>query len=103
MQPGDPAYWMLEAPDIHSQPKVYYDNCYICRDPEYMLMGMSLCRECCECKRNTLNQSPPLPVNPKAPQERQPGYGHVPADDVACDYCGHECSPDNPECDYYEP
>lgn len=102
MQPGDPAYWMIEEPAFHSQPKVYLDSCYICNDDEFMLMGLPLCRVCCVCKKKKENQSPTLPVNPKNPQEVEPGYGHIPADDAACDFCKHECSPYNPECDFYE-
>lgn len=102
MRSDDPAYWMLSAPTIHSQPKVYLDTCYICCDPEFMLMGMPLCRVCCVCKKKQENKSPELPVNPKDPQDVEPGYGHIPADDVACDFCGHECDPRDPECDYYD-
>lgn len=103
MQPGDPAYWMLKDPKSHSQPVVYFSACYICRDDEYMRMGLPLCRECCVCKRKQENRSPTLPINPKNPQVVYPGYGHIPADDVMCDFCEHECGPDNPECDYYNP
>jgi hypothetical protein len=102
MSSNDPAYWMLESPECHSQPIVHSDNCYICTDHEFMLMGLPLCRECCVCKRNQRNKSNKLPVNPKNPQDIDPGYGHIPADDTMCSYCEHECSPDNPDCDYYE-
>jgi hypothetical protein len=74
LKPSDPCYWMLSDPNIYStpDPSVYNDKCYICRDPEYAQMGMSLCYACAACG------------------------GHVPADDVEC-INGH----DNQEL-YYE-
>jgi len=104
MKPNDPAYWLLDAPKHYSIPKVYLESCYICRDPEFMLMGMPLCRICCVCKKLKENLSTDVPINPKAPQALVvvPGYGHIPADGSACDFCKHECDPGDPECDYYD-
>ncbi len=72
MKPSDPAYWMLERgledPSWRSKPTVYSARCYICRDPEFALMGLPLCFACYVCG------------------------GHVPADDSECDACGHEHS-----------
>ena len=95
MKPNDPAYWMLqkglkEAEDDpenynwRSKTTVYDKDCYICNDPEFSLMGLPLCRECCACKNNDR------------------GLGHVPADDDRCSICEHTCNPWNPECDFYE-
>ena len=71
----DPTYWMLEKgrkdPSWRSTTTVYNDNCYICRDPEFALMGMPLCYPCETCG------------------------AHVPADDTRCDN-GHENGPSGP-------
>jgi hypothetical protein len=48
---------------------VHRDGCYICRDPEFAVMGLPLCRKCPRCA------------------------GHIAADDEVCDDCG--CT-DNP-------
>jgi hypothetical protein len=66
-QPHDPAYALLIDPDIYSTPNldIYRDDCYICRDPEFAMLGMPLCKPCTECK-----------------------VGHVAADDTVCDRCG---------------
>src|SRR5258706_3599650 len=103
MKSNDPAYWMLESPSIHSQPNVFMSGCYICEDPEFMMMGLPLCRECCICKRNKVNKTETLPINPKAPAYDALGkYGHIAADDEVCDYCGHVCNPwSDPECEFY--
>ena len=84
----DPAYFLLEqgrreareTPDQfqhRSKPTIFRADCYICRDPEFALMGMPLCFPCHACG------------------------GHVPADEYICDDCGHEIQPDcdgcNPE------
>lgn len=62
-QETDPAYAMLK--DGHTTtPTVYKRSCYICNDPEFAQLGMSLCKACPGCG------------------------GHVPADDVECDDCG---------------
>lgn len=45
---------------------VHDDDCYICRDPEFAMMGLPLCYACSKCK------------------------GHVPADDCICTVCGHD-------------
>lgn len=60
----DPAYVLLvdehvTTPDL----SVYREDCYICIDPEYAQMGLSLCRPCKFCG------------------------GHVSADDSECDDC----------------
>lgn len=68
MKTSDPAYWMLK--DGHtSKPEVHRDGCYICEDPEFAQMGMSLCKPCAACQANGKT-------------------GHVPADDTQCDDCG---------------
>jgi hypothetical protein len=66
-KPSDPAYQLMLNPNIHSEPDmdVFRDNCYICVDPEFALMGLPLCRQCPECK------------------------GHIAADDVTCEN-GHD-------------
>jgi len=68
MKPDDPAYWMLERgiedPSKRSKKIVHSDRCYICRDPEFALMGLPLCYPCAKCG------------------------GHVAADDTVCDACG---------------
>jgi hypothetical protein len=74
MKPDDPAYWMLEEgrrdPTKRTHSDVYSDECYICRDPEFALMGLPLCYACKKCG------------------------GHVPADDSICDACGHDAMDD---------
>ena len=70
MRTDDPAYWMLEQgrEDLskRSQPTVYRERCYICRDEEFSLMGLPLCWACYVCG------------------------GHVAADDTRCDECAHD-------------
>lgn len=70
MSKSDPAYWMLEQglkdPSQRTVTTVYDSNCYICRDPEFSLMGLPLCYPCAKCS------------------------GHVPADDTFCDECGED-------------
>jgi hypothetical protein len=77
MKPGDPAYWMLQEgiddPSKRSTTTVHIDNCYICRDPEYALMGLPLCYPCSKCG------------------------GHVAADDTICDVCKYDQQDDIPE------
>jgi hypothetical protein len=72
--PGDPAFWMLLDGHV-SIPVVHDDNCYICRDPEYAQMGLTLCYVCPACLR------------------ADRGMGHIPADDTACTECGEEHGP----------
>lgn len=76
LKPTDPAYWMLEQgradPSKRSTTTVHDDNCYICRDPEFAMMGLPLCYPCTKCG------------------------GHVPADDTVCTACGHD-DHDDPE------
>jgi hypothetical protein len=70
MTPEDPAYWMLS--DGHTTtPTAYKAGCYICEDPEYAQMGMSLCGYC-----------------PKCSEKAGEPAGHVPADDTTCDTPG---------------
>jgi hypothetical protein len=77
MEKDDPAYWMLERglkdPAQRTVTTVYDARCYICRDPEFALMGLPLCYPCSKCG------------------------GHVAADDSRCAACGHDCSYDGPE------
>lgn len=76
LPPDDPAYWMLEEglkdPDKQTRPTVYSVSCYICRDPEYAIMGLPLCFACDKCG------------------------GHVAADDSVCDDCEHDHRPIHP-------
>lgn len=66
MSPDDPAYWMLDHPDIPRTPKVVHkDGCYICEDDEFARMGLPLCYPCPICG------------------------GHIAADDTVCDD-GHD-------------
>lgn len=62
MSPNDPCYWML-FDDVTTTPVegLYRKDCYICTDPEYAQMGLSLCYACPECG------------------------GHVAADDTICE------------------
>lgn len=66
-QPGDPAYQLMQNPNIYSVPNdsIYRDDCYICVDPEFAMMGLPLCKPCPQCG------------------------GHCPADDVECEN-GHD-------------
>ena len=67
MKKDDPCYWMLEQglndPSKRSKTTVYKEDCYICNDPEFSLMGLPLCYPCVKC------------------------LGHVPADDDTCSDC----------------
>lgn len=63
-QPDDPAYRLLQDPNVFSTPVVHRRGCYICEDPEFAQMGLPLCRVCPDCG------------------------GHVAADDTRCDDCG---------------
>lgn len=69
-RPHDPAYALLKD-HLVSTPKVKRAGCYICQDMEYARMGLPLCNLCCVCRAATTD-------------------GHIPADDTACDDCGHE-------------
>lgn len=78
LPPDDPAYWMLEEgladPSKRStQTAPHRESCYICRDPEFSLMGLPLCYACSKCG------------------------GHVAADDVVCDDCGADARPEPDE------
>lgn len=71
MKPDDPAYWMLQQglkdPSKRTVSTVYDPNCYICRDPEFALMGLPLCYACRKCTD-----------------------GHVAADDTVCTVCRYD-------------
>lgn len=73
---GDPAYWMLERgrkdPSKRSTTTVFDPFCYICKDPEFSLMGMSLCYPC--------------PVETDGVTCGR----HVAADDTKCGLAGHD-------------
>ena len=72
----DPAFWMIRRGMLDDSwtskpiPGIFRDWCYICRDPEYALMGLPLCRKCIICG------------------------GHIAADDSVCEN-GH-IEPDSP-------
>ncbi len=78
MKKTDPAYWMLEQglndPSKRSTTEVFDKNCYICRDPEFALMGLPLCYACPFCTG----------------QDGDEPRGHVPADDTVCTECGED-------------
>lgn len=79
MKKSDPAYWLLQEGLSGKRkvraPTVYNNDCYICQDSEFALMGLPLCYPCYLCK------------------------SHVPADDTICDN-GHD-QMDDPECIAY--
>lgn len=64
LKSDDPAYWMLKRgqdiqngsiddPDWITTTTVYNQNCYICKDPEFSLMGLPLCYPCSTCGAHT--------------------------------------------------
>lgn len=64
-RPEDPAYALLQDDFTTTPvPGLFRADCYICRDPEFQLMGLPLCSPCRVCG------------------------GHVPADDTVCTDCG---------------
>ncbi len=82
LKSNDPSYWMLQngvAEDWavatgqlseddrtwKTKTTVYNSSCYICKDPEFALMGLPLCYPCKQCG------------------------AHTPADDMTCDN-GHD-------------
>lgn len=65
MPQGDPAQALIASAGM-TVPTIYRQGCYICMDPEFALMGMSLCRVCPDCG------------------------GHIPGDDVVCDDCHYD-------------
>lgn len=74
LKPSDPAYWMLEegrkkveSGEGIKRSTVYNHSCYICRDPEFALMGLPLCKPCTYSVDGV-----------------QCG-AHTPADDIECD------------------
>lgn len=76
MKTDDPAYWMLKDGHVSTK-EVHRDDCYICRDPEYAQMGLSLCKPCPQCSETELKGGAPMT------------QGHVPADDEECSDCGY--------------
>jgi hypothetical protein len=102
--PSDPAYWMLLDGHV-STPVVHLDGCYICEDPEFAQMGMSLCTPCPECVRQrmevcgTCHGTRGLPGGPLCQSCQAQGYagslGHIAADDTTCDECGYEHGPED--------
>lgn len=71
----DPAWFLLA--DSHTTTPVegvYRPQCYVCRDPEFAMMGLPLCKPCPACQQGG-------------------SMGHIPADDVECTDCG-ETDPD---------
>lgn len=80
MRKDDPAYWMLEkgykelaegTEGWVTKRTVHNDNCYICNDHEFALMGLPLCYPC------------PVLV------DGVECGAHTPADDTVCDE-GHD-------------
>lgn len=67
--PDDPAsvLFKIATPTVLT---VYKRTCYICNDPEFAAMGMSVCTACEGCG------------------------GHIAADDVTCDDCGESIAYD---------
>ena len=76
----DPAYFMLQRgidevegrrPNTgwvtQTHPEIYSESCYICRDPEFALMGLPVCKPC------------PVLI------DGQPCGAHWAADDAECD------------------
>jgi len=59
-------------PSKRSKPEVYDATCYICRDHEFELMGLPLCKACPRCSASADGEK----------------HGHVPADDEECSICG---------------
>lgn len=68
-QVNDPARDMLKDHFV-TQPKVYRETCYICKDMEFARMGMPLCNLCCNCASEGME-------------------GHIAADDNTCEDCSH--------------
>jgi hypothetical protein len=88
MRSDDPAYWMLQRGQNEAwavatgqmdesemtwttKTSVYNDRCYICRDPEFAMMGLPLCYPC------------------TYPVDGVECGAHTPADDITCD-AGHD-------------
>lgn len=84
LRADDPAAWMLHRGAAESwavatgqldekdatwvtKTTVYNDRCYICRDPEFALMGLPLCKPCTHAEDGVVCGA------------------HTPADDVECD------------------
>lgn len=77
---SDPAYWMLQkglADEAEgkegwvTKTTAYNERCYICRDPEFALMGLPLCKPCNVVVDGVVCGA------------------HTPADDCVCDE-GHD-------------
>jgi hypothetical protein len=63
---AEDAKWITPTHD-----DIYRESCYICRDPEFALMGLPVCKPCVKCG------------------------GHLAADDEVCEN-GHN---NNPHCE----
>lgn len=50
-KPNDPAYQLMLNPNVFSVPddSIFRDDCYICIDPEFAMMGLPLCKPCLVC------------------------------------------------------
>ncbi len=86
---NDPAAWMIrdglrDASRRSRQHVARRNECYICADPEFELMGLPLCRACLVC---TLLRNQPLRADGGSVFVP---YGHVPADDTACSDCDQD-------------
>jgi len=78
MIPEDPAYFLLKDGYTSKTTVTKRDSCYICRDPEFAQMGLSLCQPCPQCSK--------IEIEGGAPATQ----GHIPADDPICDDCGYD-------------
>lgn len=103
MNPSDPAFLLLLA-GKRSVPVVHDENCYICRDPEFAAMGMSLCSPCPDCLRRQVKcpacqGAASLPGGAPCAECQAAGWtgpmGHIPADDAACTVCPGGHGPDD--------
>ena len=68
MKSDDPAFWML-TDGVTSTPTVHDDDCYICNDKEYALMGLPLCFACPVCGVHVQADDSEVCVNGHYPQE----------------------------------
>lgn len=101
--PSDPAFFMLL--DGHaSVPVVHQAGCYICEDPEFAQMGLPLCTPCPACVRDMYvcaacsgrgGMADSTPCTDCLATGWIGSLGHIAADDVTCDDCGHEHTPED--------
>lgn len=62
MPADDPARVMMDNLATFSVPTIYREFCYICRDPEFAMIGMSLCYPCQKCgEHNAADDGPECP------------------------------------------